>query len=91
MELAFVVVAVFFTAYFFAFPTWRKWELARERRRHPGRTKTQGMVGVFDEVFHPHAYYANLEWQAQRELPLPAPDSDKKRPDVYSGRVTIEL
>ena len=91
MEIAIIAVAVFFTAYFFAYPKWRKWEVARERAKHPGRTITQGMVGTFDEVFHPHAYYANLEWEAQQELPVPAPDADKLRPDVYSGTVTIDV
>ena len=91
MEFVIIAVAVFYTAFFFAYPTWRKWEVARERRRHPGRTPTQGMVGTLDEVFHPHAYYAKLEWEAQQELPVPIPDSDRLRPDVYSGRVKIDL
>ena len=91
VEIALIAGIVFYTVFFFVYPTWRKWELARARARTPGKTITQGVVGTFDEVFHPHAYYANLEWQAQQELPVPVPDADKLRPDVYSGRVTITL
>ena len=91
MEIALIAVVVFYAAFFFVYPSWRRWEVARERSRNPGRTVTQGMVGTLDEVFHPHAYYANLEWEAQQELPVPAPDADPARPDVYSGRVTIDV
>ena len=42
-------------------------------------------------AIHPNAYWAQLIWEAQQELPVPAPDSDKSRPDLESGRVVIDL
>lgn len=85
-----VGVAVLYTAFFFAYPRWRKWEIARERRRHPNRA-VAGLVGSVDEVFHPEAHQARLVWEAQQEVPAPAPDSDGSRPDLASGRIVIRL
>lgn len=82
---------VFWVAFFFVFPRWRRWEIERDRRRAPRTAPVGALVAPFDEVFHPHAYFANLEWDAQRELPIPAPDADGLRPDLDSGRISISV
>ena len=91
MEWIFIGGLCFWIAFFLAFPSWRKWEIERERRRNPKTAPVGALVAPFDEVFHPHAYVANLEWQAQQEVPAPAPDSDGSRPDLASGRIRISL
>jgi len=91
MELVLVGVIVFYAVFFFIYPSWRRWEIERERVRHPERTPAAGVVGAIDEVFHPNAYQAKLIWEAQQELPVPAPDADGTRPDLDSGRVRIDL
>ena len=84
-------IAVFYIAFFLAYPSWAKWERERNRRNGTHRTVTAGLVGPIDEVFHPNAYQAALIWEAQQELPVPAPDSDKTRPDLDSGRIVIDV
>lgn len=86
-----VGIAILFVGFLFAYPRWARWERERNRRNGTRRTVTSGMVGTLDEVFHPNAHAAQLLWEAQQELPVPAPDSDKNRPDLDSGRVVIDL
>lgn len=71
--------------FFFAMP----WIVRGERRRRRQRIQS-GMVGVFDEVFHPEAKNARVVWEAQTELPAPAPTPGDK-PDLGSGRIVIRL
>jgi len=91
MEWVLVGIVVFYTVFFLVYPRWAKWERERNRRNGTRRTVTSGMVGTLDEVFHPNAHQAQLIWEAQQELSVPAPDSDKNRPDLESGRVVIDL
>ncbi|MEO7122748.1 MAG: hypothetical protein ABI400_06450 [Lacisediminihabitans sp.] len=71
-------------AWFVAMP----WLVTAERRRQ--RQKIQsGTIGCFDELFHPEAYQANIIWQAETELPAPAPlPGDKAFPD---GKIVLRL
>jgi hypothetical protein len=78
-----MVVAIF--VWFLAMP----WLVRGERRRQ--RRKAQsGTIGVFDELFHPEGHQARIMWEAQTELPAPAPTPGDK-PDLDSGRIVIQL
>jgi hypothetical protein len=80
-----IAFGVLFLVAFFAMP----WIVQGERRRQ--RKKAQsGTVGVFDEVFHPEAKNARVMWEAQTELPAPAPTPGDK-PNLDSGHITIRL
>ncbi|GAA4189780.1 hypothetical protein GCM10022288_18130 [Gryllotalpicola kribbensis] len=80
-----IAFGVLFLVAFFAMP----WIVQGERRRQ--RKKAQsGTVGVFDEVFHPEAKNARVMWEAQTELPAPAPTPGDK-PDLDGGHITIRL
>jgi hypothetical protein len=75
----------------FVYPRWRKWEIAREKRRNPRKVSAGGLVAPFDEVFHPTAYSAILVWEAEKSIPAPTPDADSNWPLLDSGRITICL
>jgi hypothetical protein len=91
MEMLWVGGAALVVAYLFAYPSWRRWEIKRDRRRNVRTVPVGGLVAPFDEVFHPTAYEANLVWDAQAALPVPAPDSDGTRPDLASGKITLSV
>ena len=91
MEFLFGGIAVLCVVYLFAYPSWRRWEIERDRKRHPRKVPVGGLVAPFDEVFHPTAYEANLLWDAESVLPAPAPNADGLRPDLDSGRITIDV
>jgi hypothetical protein len=65
-------------------------------RRRPasgnGRVPSSGGLLGLDELFHPSAHNARVVWEAEREIPAPAPTPDKG-PGVIesSGRITIEV
>jgi hypothetical protein len=50
------------------------------RRRQSSDTHSQlssgGLLG-FDELFHPSAHEARIVWEAEQEIPVPAPTPDK--------------
>ena len=50
-----------------------------------------GLLG-FDELFHPTAYDARIQWEAEQEIPAPAPTPDRG-PGVieFGNRITIEI
>jgi hypothetical protein len=91
MELLIAGIAVVLVIYPFVYPRWRKWEVAREKTRHPRKVSAGGLVAPFDEVFHPTAYTAILLWEAEKSIPAPTPDRDGNWPDLESGRITISL
>jgi hypothetical protein len=91
MEFVFVGSAVLCVAYLFAYPRWRRWEIERDRQRNPHKVPVGGLVAPFDVIFHPTAYEANLIWDAETILPAPAPNADGTRPDLDSGRITINV
>lgn len=91
MERIFGGVALLIVAYLFAYPRWRRFEIARDRKRRPAGVPAGGLIAPFDEVFHPSAYEANLTWDAETQLPAPTPDSDGSRPDLDTGRIVIEV
>jgi len=71
----------------------------RDRRRAGAAKRTGGGgvgmggvggFGVIDEIFHPNAKDAREIWEAQTELPAPAPIPGD-RPDLDAGRITIVL
>ena len=91
MEYVILGAGALLVVFLFVFPSWRRWEVERDRRRHPHKVPTGALLVPFDEVFHPAAYEANLAWEAEQEMPAPAPDSDGSRPDLGSGRIRIDL
>jgi hypothetical protein len=91
MELAVGAVLVLMLVYLFVYSRWRKWEIARERKRKPRKAAAGGLIAPFDEVFHPTAYTASLIWEAEQSIPAPAPNADGGRLDLASGRITIDL
>jgi len=91
MEFAIAGVVLLLLIFPFVYPRWRRWEIARERKRNPRRRSRGGLIAPFDEVFHPTAYSANLIWEAEQSMPAPAPNADGVRPDLASGRITIHL
>ena len=62
------------------------------RAQARGATPPTGIVLGLDEVFHPTAYDARVEWDAIRTLPAPAPTPDRG-PGVIEGgtHITIEV
>jgi hypothetical protein len=89
MEMIFLGGAALAIAYLFAYPSWRRWEIERDRKRKSRTVPAGGLVAPFDEIFHPTAYEATLLWDAQAVLPVPAPDSDGTRPDLASGTIRL--
>ena len=63
------------------------------RRRQRGDTHSQpssgGLLG-FDELFHPSAHNARAVWEAEQEIPIPAPTLDRG-PGVIEARRRIVL
>ncbi|KRC62435.1 hypothetical protein ASE14_00930 [Agromyces sp. Root81] len=64
------------------------WIVQAEKRRQ-ARSVQSGVIGTFDEIFHPEAHAANVIWEAQKELPAPLPLPGDKA--LNSGRIRIEL
>ena len=91
MELLLIGVPAFFVVYLFTYPSWRRWEIARDKKRNPRTIPMGGLVAPIDEVFYPSAYEANLIWEAEKVIPAPAPNADGNRPDLDSGRIRISL
>jgi hypothetical protein len=91
MELLLIGVFAFFVVYLFAYPSWRRWELARDAKRNRRVIPMGGLDAPIDEVFHPSAHEANLIWAAEKVVPAPAPNADGNRPDLDSGRITISV
>ena len=91
VEFVIIGLVAAFIAYLFAYPGWRRWEIARDRRRNGRAIPVGGLVAPLDEVFHPAAYEANLVWEAEKIIPAPTPDADGSRPDLASGRIRIDL
>lgn len=59
------------------------------RRRHTDGSALSGMVGTFDEVFHPEAARATEIREVQRELP--AENSPAGEPLELDGTIVISL
>lgn len=65
------------------------------RRRHRAgdhdAPSSAGLLG-FDELFHPSAHNARIIWEAEQEIPVPAPTPDKGPGVIEAGaRITIEV
>ena len=61
------------------------------KRNSATRIATAGMLGM-DDIFHPSASEARTVWEAEQELPIPAPTPDKGRGVIEaSGRIVIEV
>ncbi len=63
----------------------------RQRRSGASAMSSGGLLG-FDELFHPAAHDARIVWEAEQEIPVPAPTPDRG-PGVIEagGRITIEI
>lgn len=50
-----------------------------------------GLLG-FDELFHPSAHNARVAWEAEQQIPIPAPTPDKGPGVIEKGsRIVIEV
>ncbi|RZU65070.1 hypothetical protein EV379_1390 [Microterricola gilva] len=83
-----LVVAGLLLAGFLLWPLLAPPMLAAERARRR-KSVGSGMLGVVDEVFRPQAHDAHLVWEAQQELPAPAPLPGDG--PLASGRIRITL
>lgn len=64
------------------------WLFPAHRKRH-ARSVMSGAIDPFEEIWHPNGHETKHIWQAQAELPAPAPlPGDKTFKD---GRITINL
>ena len=61
----------------------------RRTKRRGGRSPVSGMVGSFDEVFHPEAARAAEIREVQQELPADAPSPGD--PLTEGGKIIISL
>lgn len=63
----------------------------RRRQKMVGHSQPSsgGLLG-FDELFHPSAHDARIVWEAEQEIPIPAPTPDKG-PGVIEARRRIVL
>lgn len=87
-SLAPPVMLILFFGSFFIWMLCMPWFIHRERNSQHQQAKA-GVIGVVDEVFHPEAHEAHIVWEAQKEVPAPAPlAGDKLFP---SGRITLDL
>lgn len=60
------------------------------RRQSRGRGTMSGIGSGFDSVWRPSAEDAHAQWEAQIEVPAPAPPpGDKGR--MQDGRITIDV
>ena len=68
--------------------------IAARRRHRVGDTTAPSSAGLlgFDELFHPSAHNARVTWEAEQQIPAPAP-TPGKGPGVIdgSGRIVIEV
>lgn len=68
--------------------------LATKRRHRQGDATAPsggGLLG-FDELFHPSAHEARLVWEAEQEIPAPAPTPDRGPGVIEEGRrIVIEV
>ncbi|MDY0827736.1 hypothetical protein SK224_01210 [Microbacterium sp. BG28] len=63
----------------------------RQRSDGADAGSSGGLLG-FDELFHPSAHEARLVWEAEQEIPVPAPTPDKGHGVIEGGsRITIEV
>ena len=72
MEILLVVGIAAVAVLLLMMPAMLKAETKKKRQKDP-RYQPPGSFGVFDEVFHPTAYTAFQELEAQKEVPAPAP------------------
>jgi hypothetical protein len=63
----------------------------RQRSDGADAGSSGGLLG-FDELFQPSAHEARLVWEAEQEIPVPAPTPDKGHGVIEGGsRITIEV
>jgi hypothetical protein len=68
--------------------------IATRRRHHAGDVTAPSSAGLlgFDELFHPSAHNARIAWEAEQEIPAPAPTPDKGPGVIEAGsRIVIEV
>ncbi|MEH3090247.1 MAG: hypothetical protein PGN24_11870 [Microbacterium arborescens] len=64
------------------------------RNQRSGRPDALSSGGLlkFDELFHPTAHAARIQWEAEQEIPIPAPTPDKGPGVILEGnKITIEI
>ncbi len=63
------------------------WSVDRRRKKRGEHRAVSGVIGTFDEVFHPEAARALEIREVQRELPaeMPTPDSNAANPAKAAG------
>jgi len=71
---------------------WVRLGTPRSERGATLRRQGGGFLGAgFDEVFHPDAKAARQVWEAETELPAPAPSPGDPPADLDHGRITLML
>jgi hypothetical protein len=68
--IALLVIAAAATIFFW--PAWFKAHVRRKRAADPGYSRAAGL-GVFDEIWHPHANKASHILEIEKEVPAPPP------------------
>lgn len=64
---------------------------ARRRHRHgDGAAPSSGGLLGIDELFHPSAHNARMQWEAEQSIPIPSPTPDRG-PGVIEGGARIVL
>lgn len=72
MEFLIVASMIAVGVLFLCMPALMKAE-ARKKRRTDARYRPTASFGVLDEIFHPTAYSAFQQIEAEKQVPAPAP------------------
>jgi hypothetical protein len=63
--------------------------LIKGEREKARNSPQRGVIDSMDEIFHPEARAARLLWQAQIEVPAPAPSPGDRI--LEEGKITIDI
>lgn len=64
------------------------WLFPAQRRRH-ARSVISGAIDPFDEIWRPNGHEMKHIWEAEAELPAPAPQPGEKT--FKDGKITLDL
>ncbi|WP_322411317.1 hypothetical protein [Microbacterium invictum] len=61
----------------------------RHRDVADGSVPSSGGLLGFDELFHPAAHDARLAWEAEQQIPVPAPTPDRGPGVIANGKTIV--